>query len=115
MEREMKINGKNLDLLYSIGADIEIDDEMTKVGAADFGTYIQKRGAKGYVKIAAIMSKWACIKAEKEEEAVQERELLTLNAGEYSVLVQEVLTALERGQKQDMELKESKNAESAAQ
>lgn len=110
----MKINGKELRMLYSIGADIEIDEELTKVAAPDFATYVQKKGAaKAYIKMAAIMNKWACIKEKKEAEQVTETEMMTVDAAELEALIEEVLAAFNRGRHREIEVKEPKNAESA--
>lgn len=111
----MKIRGKELRLHYSVGADIEIDDELTKYGVQDFATYVQKKGtAKAYVKMAAIMNKWACIQEEKEDEQITEKEMMTIDAADLAELIDEVLAAFNRGQHREIETKEPKNAESAA-
>lgn len=113
-EKKMEVNGKKLDLHYSIGADIEIDDELTKVAAPDFATYVQKKGtAKAYIKIAGIMNKWACIKNGKEDAQISEKEMMTLDAAELEEIIEEVIGAFKAGQHREIETKEPKNAESA--
>ena len=110
----MKINGKELKMLYCIGADDEIDEELTKYGVNDLNVYIQKRGfVKAYVKLAAILHRWACIKDGNENEAITEREIMTIDAADAYELRDEVIAAYDRGNHRTVELKDSKNAESA--
>lgn len=108
----MRVKGKELVMHYSIGADIEIEDEITKHGAADYQGYIERRGSKGYIKIASILNKWAAIRDEKDDEKIPETDFFTLDTADLTELIEEVVKAIRIGQHQDVETKETKNAES---
>lgn len=108
----MKIKNKDIKLLYCIGADCELDDEMQKIGAVDFQQMLDVLGlAKTYAKVGAIMSKWYCIA--NGGEPVTEQEFLLLPADALTDLVKLVIKAMDEGRKQEIKTK-SKNAKSAA-
>lgn len=112
----MKIDGKEVGFLYSIGADCDIDDEMQKIGVNDFPQMIERMGVtKAYVKLAAIMNKWWALK--KGADPISETDFLTLNAGQLDALQKAVIKALEDGRKTEIKTKpvQGKNAESAVQ
>lgn len=111
----MTIKGKKVGFLYSIGADCDIDDEMQKVGVADFISLMERIGtAQTYAKIGAILNKWYCM--EHGGEPLSEKDFMMLPAGSLTELQDQVSKAIADGQKTEIKAKpvKSKNAKSVA-
>ena len=112
----MKINGKELVLHYCIGADLDLDDEMAKAGAQNWGDYVRRKWIRAFIKAAAIMNKWACKEAGKEEDIIPETDFYTMDQFYENELIEAVNKALLIGQHREIELEEApKNAESASE
>lgn len=112
----MKINGKSVGMLYSIGADCDIDDLMQAHGVNDFGSLTERLGvAKTYAKLGEILSRWYC--NAHSGEPLTEKDFLLLPAAQLQELEQAVVKALDEGRRQEVKsrAKKSKNAESVTE
>lgn len=110
----MKIDGRDVGLLYTLGADCDIDDEMQKIGVTDFAAMIERLGVvKAYAKIAAILNKWYCLK--NGGEPISETEILCAPAGDITGLEGAVVKALTEGRKTSIQAEpKRKNVKSTA-
>lgn len=98
-------------MYYSTGADSDLSEEFEKVAVSDFGEYIVKMGLfKGYAKVAEILNKWYCKAYGGDPVTVDD--IMLLPKGDFDVLYERILKALEDGSKQSVKTK-SKNAKTA--
>lgn len=109
----MKVDGKTVGMLYSIGADCDMDDLMQAAGVNDFGALVERYGvAKTYAKLAAILNRWYC--NANGGEPLTEKDFLLLRAAQLEELQRAVIKAMDEGRKQEIKTK-PKNAKSVTQ
>ena len=111
----MIVKGKEVHFLYSVQASCDIDDLFEEKGVDTFGAFFEvEKRERAYAKIGEIMNRAYC-DATGEGEPVTAKDFLSMPAGDYPDLIQEIGEAIEEGSKRTVLVQEtkSKNRKSA--
>lgn len=101
----MKINGREIGLLYTVGAHLDFNDWVVLHQKASMATANMQR---------AIACHRAYLESEgSDEKPITVEEIRRLPKYVYDELIEETMKAVEAGSKREVELAEQKNAESA--